>query len=59
MSDFIEALKNFINAVIDTVSTYVHSGTAFIIDSQLAELVKFCSDETVNIIREVLDIFGR
>ena len=59
MSDFIEAIKAFVNALIDSLSTYVHSDTAFVIDTQLAELLKYSSDEFVRITREVLDIFGR
>ena len=59
MAEFIEAIKGFINALIDSLSVYVHSDTAFVVDTQVAEMLKYCSDEAVNIIREVLDIFGR
>jgi hypothetical protein len=59
MSNFIDAVIGFLNAVIDSISTYVHSDTAFVIDTQLAELLKYGSDEFVRITREVLDIFGR
>lgn len=59
MAEFIEALEAFINAVIDGISNYVHSDIAFVIDTQLAEMVKYCTDETVLIIRNILDIFGR
>ena len=59
MADFIEALKTFLNAVIDGISNYVHSDIAFVIDTQLAEMVKYCTDETVLLIRNILDIFGR
>lgn len=59
MSNFIDAVIGFLNAVIDSISTYVHSDTAFVIDTQLAEMLKYCSDEAVRLIREVLDIYGR
>lgn len=59
MSDFIEALKEFANAVINTISTYAHSDWAYVINTNVAEAVKYVSDTAVTITREFLDIFGR
>jgi len=59
MSNFIDAVIGFINAVIDTVSNYVHSDIAYVIDTNIAEAVKYISDSAVTITREFLDIFGR
>lgn len=59
MSDFIDAVVAFFNAVIDTVSTYVHSDIAYVIDTNIAGAVKYISDSAVTITREFLDIFGR
>lgn len=59
MADFWAAVLAFLNAVIDAVSNYVHSDLAFVINTELANLVKDCTDETVIIIRDILDIFGR
>ena len=59
MSDFIEALKEFANAVINTVSTYVHSDWSYVINTNVAEAVKYVSDTAVTITREFLDAFGR
>lgn len=59
MADFIEALKTFANAIIDGVSNYVHSDLAFVINTEFSEMIKYCTDETVLITRNVLDIFGR
>lgn len=59
MAEFWEAVRQFINALIDGISNYVHSDLAFVIDTELAEMVKYTTDETVLIIRNILDIFGR
>lgn len=59
MSDFWAAIIGFLNALIDTLSNYVHNDIAFVINTEFAEMVKYCTDETVVIIREILDIFGR
>ena len=59
MAELLEAIKAFVDAIINGISTYVHSDTAFIIDTQLAELVKVTTDEAVKMMRELLDIFGR
>lgn len=54
-----EAIVNLFNTIIDGISTYVHSPNALVIDTRLAELVKYCSDAAVVITRDFLDIFGR
>ena len=59
MAEFWEAVLAFLNAVIDAISNYVHSDLAFVVDTELAEMVKYCTDETVLIVRNILDIFGR
>jgi hypothetical protein len=59
MSDFWAAVLAFLNAVIDGISDYVHSDLAFVINTELADFVKFATDETVLIVRNILDIFGR
>lgn len=59
MSNFMDALVGFINAVIDTVSNYVHSDISYVINTNVAEAVKYISDSAVTITREFLDIYGR
>ena len=59
MADFLEAVKAFCDAVINAISNYVHSDLAFLIDTELADMVKYVTDETVLIVRNILDIFGR
>lgn len=59
MSDIIAALVNFFNVIIDNISTYVHSDIAYVIDTNIAEAVKYISDSAVTITRDFLDIFGR
>lgn len=57
--EFWEAIVECVNAIINGISTYVHSPEAIIIDTRLADLVKYCSDQSVYIIRDFLDVFGR
>lgn len=59
MADFLEALKEFLNALINGISNYVNSPLAFVVNSELATLLKETTDEVVIIIRDVLAIFGR
>lgn len=59
MANFIEALKDFFNAVIDTISVYVHSPIAIDIDTDLAVMVKEITDNCVYMIKDIMDIFGR
>ena len=59
MSDFINALIGFCNAVIDSISTYVHSDWSYVINTEAAEAIKYVSDTTITVIREFLDIYGR
>lgn len=59
MAEFWEAVKEFLNAVINGISNYVHSDLAFVINTELAEMVKAVTDDTVLIVRNIMDIFGR
>ena len=59
MANFWQDIVAVFNAIIETTSNYVHNDLAFVIDTELARMVKYCTDETVIIIRDILDIFGR
>lgn len=59
MADFWAAVIAFCNSCIDVISDYVHSALAFEVNTELANMVKDCTDELVIIIRDILDIFGR
>ena len=47
------------NAIINAISTYVHSTLAFEINTYIAAAFKELADYTVYIIRDILDVFGR
>ena len=59
MADFLEALKELCNLIITDISIYVHSDLAYVIDTNIADAVKYLLDSAVTITREFLDIFGR
>ena len=59
MENFLEALKEICNAIIECVSRYVHSPEALVIDTKIGQFTKEALDMAVDLTREFLDIFGR
>lgn len=59
MQEFWAEFIAFINAVIDGISTYVHSPIAIEINTDIAVMFKELADYCVYIIRDIMDIFGR
>ena len=59
MANFWQELVAFANAVIDCISRYVHSPLAQEIDTEIAVMVKEVSDNIVDIIRDIMDVYGR
>lgn len=59
MADFWNEVVLFFNAVIDAISTYVHSPLSIEIDKMIAEAFNEFADACVYVIRDIMDIFGR
>lgn len=59
MENFLEVLKEILNACVECVSRYVHSPEALIIDTKIGQFTKEALDMAVDLTREFLDIFGR
>lgn len=59
MQDIWVEILAFLNAVINAISSYVHSPLAIEINTDLAVMFKECADYCVYIIRDIMDIFGR
>lgn len=59
MADIWAEVLAFLNAIVNAISTYVHSALAIEINTELAAAFKELADYTVYIIRDICDIFGR